>query len=76
MKAVIFTRVSSLGQGDGMSLDAQEAKLLDYCREKNEISQKIQLLFLIFHNVYPSLRSVYHPAQGANFEILHGLVPI
>jgi hypothetical protein len=35
MKAVIFTRVSSVGQEDGVSLDAQEAKLLDYCREKS-----------------------------------------
>ncbi len=34
MKAVIFTRVSSVGQEDGVSLDAQEAKLLDYCQEK------------------------------------------
>ncbi len=35
MNAVIFTRVSSVGQEDGVSLDAQEAKLLDYCREKS-----------------------------------------
>jgi site-specific DNA recombinase len=34
MKAVIFTRVSSVGQEDGVSLDAQEAKLHEYCREK------------------------------------------
>lgn len=34
MKAVIFTRVSSAGQEDGVSLDAQEAKLQDYCQEK------------------------------------------
>ena len=34
MKAVIFTRVSSVGQEDGVSLDAQEAKLQEYCREK------------------------------------------
>jgi hypothetical protein len=35
MKAVLFTRVFSTGKQDGVSLDAQEAKLLDYCREKN-----------------------------------------
>lgn len=35
MKAVIFTRVSSAGQEDGVSLDAQEAKVHEYCREKD-----------------------------------------
>lgn len=34
MKAVIFTRVSSVGQEEGVSLDAQEAKLFEYCKEK------------------------------------------
>jgi site-specific DNA recombinase len=34
MKAVIFTRVSSVGQEDGVSLDAQAAKLIEYCKEK------------------------------------------
>jgi site-specific DNA recombinase len=35
MKAVIFTRVSSAGQEDGVSLDAQEAKLKEYCQDKS-----------------------------------------
>jgi site-specific DNA recombinase len=34
MKAVIFTRVSSASQEDGVSLDAQEAKLKEYCEDK------------------------------------------
>ena len=33
-QAVLFTRVSSLSQEDGVSLDAQHAKLIDYCTAK------------------------------------------
>lgn len=35
MKAVIFARVSSAAQEDGVSLDAQLEKLKGYCQEKN-----------------------------------------
>ena len=35
MKAVIFARVSSIAQEDGVSLDAQDEKLQAYCRENN-----------------------------------------
>jgi site-specific DNA recombinase len=34
MKAVIFARVSSVGQEDGVSLDAQEEKIRNYCGDK------------------------------------------
>ncbi len=35
MKAVIFTRVSSVGQEEGVSLDAQDQKLQDYCQDNH-----------------------------------------
>ena len=35
MKAIILARVSSTEQEDGFSLDAQVARLTDYCTRKN-----------------------------------------
>ena len=61
MKAVIFTRVSSVGQEDGVSLDAQEAKLLEYCNEK-----KLDILdtFRVVESSTRGDRKQFHKALG------------